>query len=78
MEYNKDKLIKGGDKMTIKECRKRIGFSKEKMASFMHITTDEYDKYEKNPECMPVYMAIIFSNIVGISYDNIFFGCYSI
>lgn len=78
MEYNKDKLIKGDDKMTIKECRKRIGFSKEKMASFMHITADEYTKYEKNPECMPVYMAIIFSNIVGISYDNIFFGCNSI
>lgn len=64
--------------MTIKECRKRIGFSKEKMASFMHITTDEYTKYEKNPERMPVYMAIIFSNIVGIRYDDIFFGCNSI
>ena len=58
--------------MTIKECRKRIGFSKEKMASFMHITTDEYTKYEEKPECMPVYMAIIFSNIVGIRYDDIF------
>ena len=64
--------------MTIKECRKRIGFSKEKMAAFMNITTDEYARYEKNPECMPVYMAIIFSNIVGISYDNIFFDCDSI
>lgn len=78
MEYNNDKLIKGDDKMTIKECRKRIGFSKEKMASVMHITNDEYAKYEKNPECMPIYMAIIFSNIVGIGYDNIFFGYDSI
>ena len=64
--------------MTMKECRKRMGFSKERVASSMHITTDEYIKYEENPECMPVCMAIIFSNIVGINYDNIFFGCSSI
>lgn len=78
MEYNENNLNKGGCQMTIKECRKKSGYSKEKMALLMSITVSEYAQYEANPENMPVYMAIAFSNIVGINYDDIFFGCNSI
>lgn len=60
--------------MTVRECRKKKHMSCETIATKMGISVEKYKLYERNPGNMPANLAILFSIIVGVSYDDIFFG----
>ncbi len=60
--------------MTIKECRELKNLSCQEVAKSLKIGLDEYCSYEEFPEEMPVMLGLAFSLLVGIPYDNIFFG----
>lgn len=60
--------------MTVKQCRNAKKLSCQDLAKGLNIGVEEYLKYEENPEEMPIMIGIAFSLIVGIPYDNIFFG----
>ena len=59
--------------MTVKECRKKSGLSITDVARKLGITWMEYIYYENNSHNMPVDVALLFSNIVNVPYNNIFF-----
>lgn len=60
--------------MTVKQCRSAKNLSIHELAAKLNISAEEYGRYEEFPEEMPVIIGIAFSFIVGIPYDNIFFG----
>ena len=64
--------------MTIKECRKSKGLSCVQIAFKMGIPLLKYEEYENDSSEMSIPDAKKFSKIVGVSYDDIFFGNNSI
>lgn len=60
--------------MTIKECRIKCGMTPREVATKLKISLQDYLDYETNPSMMPINIAMMFSAIVGISCNNIFFG----
>ena len=68
---------KGAINMSIKQCRQACKLSIGSIANTLGITPEEYMFYEDCPEETPIDIALKFSNIVGVPYDNIFFGSHS-
>ena len=63
--------------MTMKQCRKRAGMSTDMISKRMGLTKNRYIFYEKNPELTPVSIAILFSLVVNVPVDDIFFVIHS-
>ena len=64
--------------MTIKECRTMAGLTCTQVAAMMGIPVLKYKKYENDASKMSIIEAKLFSRIVGVDYDDIFFARYSI
>ena len=60
--------------MTLKAARVINGLTQREMAKKLGVHVQTYRKWEKNPEIVEVGVAKKISNILGISYDNIFFN----
>ena len=60
--------------MTLKECRIKKGFSSLEIAKKLDISEEKYLNNENKPENIPINIAILYSKITGVDYDDIFFG----
>lgn len=65
-------------KFTVKQVRLMADKTQHEMAEELGIGVDTYRRIERNPNSATVEQAKQISNIVGISYDIIFFGTDSI
>ena len=63
--------------MTMKQCRRKASMSIETIAKRIGITKNRYIFYEKNPELTPVNVALLFSLVVNVPVDDIFFAHHS-
>ena len=63
--------------MTITECRQNAKLSREEMANMLGIPTNEYIAIEVDPSLMTITEAKLFSKIVNVSIDDIFFNRHS-
>ena len=63
--------------MTITECRQNAKLSREEMANMLGIPTNEYIAIEGDPSLMTITEAKLFSKIVNVSIDDIFFNRHS-
>lgn len=59
--------------MTPKQCRVKSRMTEQQIADLIGITLKDYLYYERNPEKMPLFIARLFSNVVRVSIDDIFF-----
>ncbi len=59
--------------LTLKQARKIKDFSQEKMAKELGVHVQTYRKIEENPDSASVLQAKQISDILEISYDQIFF-----
>lgn len=59
--------------MTVKECRIGRGLSIQEMALQLGVHKNKYKYYEKFPNKVPVHIAKLFSIIVHVPLDEIFF-----
>lgn len=55
------------------DIRKKCGLTTEKMAKLLDIPEKLYENYERFPQHIPYSAAKKFSNITGISLDDIDF-----
>lgn len=60
--------------ITMKMARVGASLTQQEMADKMGIHVQTYAKMEKNPEDVSIKDANLFSEIVGISVSQIFFG----
>lgn len=58
---------------TVKQARQLAGLTQGQVAEQMGVNVDTYRKIEANPECATVERARRFCEIVGMSFDSIFF-----
>ena len=58
----------------MKQARQYSGLTQEEIAEKMDMHRDTYRKLETNPEKATVEQARLFSQIVGIGLDQIFFA----
>ncbi len=60
--------------ITVKQARIGANLTQAGIASKMGIHPQTYMRLEKHPGKMTVQRAIKFAKIVGVPFDNIFFG----
>jgi len=59
---------------TVKQCRVGMNLTQKKMAEALKISAHTYAKYEKSPELMTIKLAKSFSEVTGISIEDILFA----
>lgn len=60
-----------------KQARLLCDLTQKDVAERLGVHRDTYLKWEKNPDNMPVGKARVFSSIVGVKMDQIFFDSQS-
>lgn len=61
-------------RFSVKQARQYAGLTQIDVANRLGISRDSYRKIELTPDKTPVVLAKKFSEIVGISIDQIFFS----
>ena len=61
-------------KITMKQARIGINATQEDIAKKMGIHPQTYSKIERQPERATIEQGIDFCKIVGVSFEEIFFG----
>lgn len=59
---------------TIEELRLSLGYTQEKMANILGISTKTLSKYENDSTNLPTILLKKYIDIFGVSFDNIFLG----
>ncbi|PEE37827.1 helix-turn-helix domain-containing protein [Bacillus cereus] len=62
---------------TMRQARLVKGITQQDMAQKLNVHVDTYRKMEKHPDRVTIGNAKKISNLLGISYDQIFFNDYS-
>ena len=57
---------------SMRMARAKVNFTKKQMAEALEIHEQTYAKYESNPDEMSIKLAKRFSEITGISIEDIF------
>ncbi|WP_144506666.1 helix-turn-helix domain-containing protein [Bacillus mycoides] len=60
--------------LTMRQARLVKGITQQEMALKLNVHVDTYRKMEKNPDEVTIGNAKKISNLLGISYDQIFFN----
>lgn len=60
--------------MTMKQARVGIGATQQEIATKMGVHVQTYQRMERHPEDMSIKQGKLFSKIVGVSFETIFFG----
>ncbi|MGQ0419115.1 helix-turn-helix transcriptional regulator [Bacillus sp. HC-Mk] len=63
--------------LTMRQARLVKGITQQEMAIKLNVHVDTYRKMEKNPDEVTIGNAKKISNLLGFSYDQIFFNDYS-
>ena len=58
---------------TMKQARAGAKMTQAAVADAMNVHPTTYCKMEKHPENMTIKQAMLFSNIVGLNFDDIIF-----
>jgi len=61
-------------KVTVKQARILSDMTQGDASQVLGVHRHTYMKYEKNPGLMPLDKAFKFAEIVGMPFDDIFFG----
>ena len=61
-------------KLTLKQARLFKEKTQRQMAGTLNVHVDTYRKIERNPDYATIGQAKRISKIVGVPYDEIFFG----
>lgn len=64
----------GDDTYTVKQARLLSGLSQREIADRMDVNVDTYRRIERDPGKATINNAKLFSSIVGIPIDRIFFA----
>ena len=60
--------------ITVKQARIGINATQREIAEKMNIHEQTYMKLEREPETMTIKQSRQFADIVGLSFEDIFFG----
>lgn len=70
-------MITSINRLTMRQARMMRGFSQEKVAKLMKIHVNTYRFIEKHPEKCTIGQGVVFSKLVELNLDEIFFSCNS-